>query len=104
MRMRDGAYISCILRGCRSQPRGSVAGPGGGGLRPRRWSIARSRLREMSAASWLRQVLTRRVWVNESRLRLRHPEHSMREKLIPEALNAHWQASAAGDLNAEHDI
>ena len=28
----------------------------------------------------------------------------MRDKLIPEALNAHWQASAAGDLNAEHDI
>lgn len=26
-------------------------------------------------------------------------EHQMRE-----ALNAHWQASAAGDLNAEHDI
>jgi len=28
----------------------------------------------------------------------------MRDTLIPEALNAHWQASAAGDLNAEHDI
>ena len=28
----------------------------------------------------------------------------MQEKQIPEALNAHWRASAAGDLNAEHDI
>jgi hypothetical protein len=28
----------------------------------------------------------------------------MQEKQMREALNAHWQASAAGDLNAEHDI
>ncbi|MGV2291687.1 nuclear transport factor 2 family protein [Trinickia sp. YCB016] len=28
----------------------------------------------------------------------------MHENPIREALNAHWQASAAGDLNAEHDI
>ena len=28
----------------------------------------------------------------------------MQDKLIPEALNAHWQASAAGDVNVEHDI
>jgi ketosteroid isomerase-like protein len=28
----------------------------------------------------------------------------MQEEKIREALNAHWQASAAGDLNAEHDI
>ncbi|WP_118178411.1 nuclear transport factor 2 family protein [Paraburkholderia phosphatilytica] len=28
----------------------------------------------------------------------------MREDTIREALNAHWQASAAGDLDAEHDI
>jgi ketosteroid isomerase-like protein len=28
----------------------------------------------------------------------------MKEEKIREALNAHWQASAAGDLNAEHDI
>jgi hypothetical protein len=28
----------------------------------------------------------------------------MEEALIREALNAHWQASAAGDANAEHDI
>ncbi|CAB3754131.1 nuclear transport factor 2 family protein [Paraburkholderia solisilvae] len=28
----------------------------------------------------------------------------MQEAKIREALNAHWQASAAGDLNAEHDI
>ena len=31
-------------------------------------------------------------------------EQSMDEKQIREALNAHWQASAAGDANAEHDI
>ena len=31
-------------------------------------------------------------------------EQSMHEELIEEALNAHWQASAAGDANAEHDI
>jgi hypothetical protein len=28
----------------------------------------------------------------------------MEEASIREALNAHWRASAAGDLNAEHDI
>ncbi|ASV98788.1 nuclear transport factor 2 family protein [Paraburkholderia aromaticivorans] len=28
----------------------------------------------------------------------------MQEREIREALNAHWQASAAGDLDAEHDI
>jgi ketosteroid isomerase-like protein len=27
-----------------------------------------------------------------------------REEQIREALNAHWRASAAGDVNAEHDI
>src|SRR6202161_2726832 len=33
-----------------------------------------------------------------------HLEQSMQEELIREALNTHWQASAAGDANAEHDI
>ena len=28
----------------------------------------------------------------------------MQEEQIREALNAHWQASAAGDAEAEHDI
>jgi hypothetical protein len=28
----------------------------------------------------------------------------MEEQQIREALNAHWQASATGDINAEHDI
>jgi len=28
----------------------------------------------------------------------------MEEEQIREALNAHWQASASGDVNAEHDI
>jgi ketosteroid isomerase-like protein len=28
----------------------------------------------------------------------------MQEQQIREALNAHWQASASGDANAEHDI
>jgi hypothetical protein len=28
----------------------------------------------------------------------------MQEQLIREALNAHWQASAAGDADAEHNI
>jgi hypothetical protein len=31
-------------------------------------------------------------------------EESLHEEQIREALNKHWQASAAGDLNAEHDI
>jgi uncharacterized oxidoreductase len=31
-------------------------------------------------------------------------ERSMEEEQIPSALNAHWQASADGDANAEHDI
>jgi ketosteroid isomerase-like protein len=30
--------------------------------------------------------------------------HSMQDENIREALNAHWHASAAGDLDAEHDI
>ena len=34
----------------------------------------------------------------------RHPELSIEEEEIREALNTHWQASAAGDANAEHDI
>jgi hypothetical protein len=33
-----------------------------------------------------------------------HLERSMQENQIREALNAHWNASASGDLNAEHDI
>ena len=33
-----------------------------------------------------------------------HLEQSMQEEQIREALNRHWQASAAGDANAEHDI
>src|SRR5437773_11572969 len=33
-----------------------------------------------------------------------HLEQSMEEEQIREALNTHWQASAAGDANAEHDI
>lgn len=33
-----------------------------------------------------------------------HPEHSIEEKQNLDALHAHWQASAAGDLNAEHAI
>src|SRR6201998_112946 len=35
---------------------------------------------------------------------LSHPEQSMPDEPIPAALNQHWQASAAGDVNAEHDI
>jgi hypothetical protein len=31
-------------------------------------------------------------------------EESMQEEQIREALNAHWNASAAGDADAEHDI
>jgi ketosteroid isomerase-like protein len=30
--------------------------------------------------------------------------HTMQDETIREALNAHWLASAAGDLDAEHDI
>jgi len=33
-----------------------------------------------------------------------HLERSTHEEHIREALNAHWQASAASDANAEHDI
>src|SRR5271155_2570835 len=33
-----------------------------------------------------------------------HLEQSPQEEQIREALNTHWQASAAGDANAEHDI
>src|SRR4029077_14176874 len=32
------------------------------------------------------------------------PEQSVQEEQIRVALNRHWQASAAGDANAEHDI
>ncbi len=28
----------------------------------------------------------------------------MEEEQVREALNAHWHASAVGDVNAEHDI
>src|SRR6266480_6688630 len=31
-------------------------------------------------------------------------EQSMREEQIRSALNTHWQASAVGDANTEHDI
>jgi len=31
-------------------------------------------------------------------------EQTMQEEQIRTALNAHWQASAAGNANAEHDI
>jgi hypothetical protein len=31
-------------------------------------------------------------------------EHSMQEEQIRDALNQHWNASAAGDATAEHDI
>jgi hypothetical protein len=33
-----------------------------------------------------------------------HSEQPMQEEQIREALNKHWQASAAGDADAEHDI
>ena len=33
-----------------------------------------------------------------------HPEQSMQEQQIREALNTHRQASTAGDANAEHDV
>ena len=33
-----------------------------------------------------------------------HPEQSMQDERIREALNTHCHASAAGDANAEHDI
>ena len=33
-----------------------------------------------------------------------HPESSIHEEEILAALNKHWQASATGDLKAEHDI
>src|SRR5450631_4723303 len=33
-----------------------------------------------------------------------HPEQSIPEEQVREALNAHWHASAVGDANAEHDI
>jgi hypothetical protein len=32
------------------------------------------------------------------------PEQSSQEEQIREVLKAHWQASGAGDVNAEHDI
>jgi hypothetical protein len=32
------------------------------------------------------------------------PEQSPQEQQIRDALNAHWTASATGDINAEHDI
>jgi hypothetical protein len=31
-------------------------------------------------------------------------EQSMQEEQIRTAMNTHWQGSAAGDANAEHDI
>ena len=34
----------------------------------------------------------------------RHSESSIQEEEIRETLNLHWQASAAGDPDAEHDI
>src|SRR5580692_12507775 len=34
----------------------------------------------------------------------KQPEGSIEEEQIREALNAHWQASAVGNVNAEHDI
>ena len=34
----------------------------------------------------------------------KHPEHSIEEEQLLEALNTHWQASASGDVNTEHDI
>src|SRR5215472_19083836 len=38
-------------------------------------------------------------------MKTEHPlEQSTQEEQIREALNAHWVASAAGDLDAEHDI
>ena len=33
-----------------------------------------------------------------------HLKQSMQEEQIRDALNAHWLASAAGDVNTEHDI
>src|ERR1700728_1470241 len=33
-----------------------------------------------------------------------HLEQSMQEEQIRAALNTHWQASASGDANAEHNI
>ena len=33
-----------------------------------------------------------------------HLEQPMQEEQIREALNRHWQASAAGDADTEHDI
>ena len=33
-----------------------------------------------------------------------HLKQSMQEEQIRDALNAHWRASAAADVNAEHDI
>jgi hypothetical protein len=34
----------------------------------------------------------------------RAPEQSRQEEQIREALDLHWRASAAGDVNTEHDI
>jgi hypothetical protein len=36
--------------------------------------------------------------------KIKQPDPSAGEEQILDALNAHWQASAAGDLDAEHDI
>jgi hypothetical protein len=33
-----------------------------------------------------------------------HPEQSTHDEPIRASLNSHWQASASGDVNAEHDI
>jgi ketosteroid isomerase-like protein len=37
-------------------------------------------------------------------LGLQEEEEMMREEMIREALDAHWRASAAGDLDAEHAL
>ena len=45
--------------------------------------------------------------MGESDLQVKDPARSAestREEQVREALNAHWRASAAGDVDAEHDI
>jgi hypothetical protein len=44
------------------------------------------------------------VSLSEAKKPNRTLEQPMQEEQIREALNAHWQASADGDANAEHDI
>src|SRR5471032_2652032 len=36
--------------------------------------------------------------------KIKQPERLKEEEQIREALDAHWHASAVGDVNAEHDI